>query len=130
MNPILASYKVEYDEEEDDDESWIDRPWSETGEPEWCGRSCCQEIIMAAQEVVRLPQEEQPELKFPQGRAACDGAAPGEAAHDGAAPGGQLVMRMPQGEQPVMGLPQEGQLVMRLPQERQSVMGLPRRSSL
>jgi hypothetical protein len=30
VNPILGSYEVEYDEEEDD-ESWIDRPWSETG---------------------------------------------------------------------------------------------------
>ncbi len=28
MNPILGSYEVEYDEEEDV-ESWIDRPWSE-----------------------------------------------------------------------------------------------------
>ncbi len=65
VNPILGFYEVECDEEEDD-ESWIDRPWPETGEPEWCGRSCCQEISMAAQEVVRLPQEEQPELKFPQ----------------------------------------------------------------
>ncbi len=29
VNLILASYEVESDEEEDD-ESWIDRPWSET----------------------------------------------------------------------------------------------------
>ncbi len=67
VNPILGSYEVEYDEEEDD-ESWIDRPWSETGETEWCRRSCCREIIMAAQKVVRLPQEKQPELKLPPGR--------------------------------------------------------------
>ncbi len=53
---ILGSYEVEWEEE--DDESWLDRPWPETEEPEWCGRSCCREIIMAAQRVVRLPQGE------------------------------------------------------------------------
>jgi hypothetical protein len=65
VNPILVSYEVEYDEEEDD-ESWIDRPWSETGKPEWCGRSCCREIIRAAQKAVRLPQGEQPVVRLPQ----------------------------------------------------------------
>ena len=69
---ILGSYEEEWEGEDDD--SWLDQPWPETEEPEWCGRSCCQDIIMTVQEVLRLPQGEQPNLK-----AVRDGAAPGEA---------------------------------------------------
>jgi hypothetical protein len=38
--------EVESEEGEDDD--WNNRPWSEVEKSGWCGRGCCQEIIMAA----------------------------------------------------------------------------------
>jgi hypothetical protein len=50
INLILA-HEVESDEEEDNERStdsfWINRPWSEVEESEWCRRSCCRKIIMA-----------------------------------------------------------------------------------
>jgi hypothetical protein len=56
MNLVLA-YEVEPDEVGDDERSidlfWIDRPWSEVEESEWCGRSCCREVFRAAQEAAR-----------------------------------------------------------------------------
>jgi hypothetical protein len=48
---LIRSQEVESDEGEDDD--WIDRPWSEEEESGRCGRSCCQEIVMAARKVTK-----------------------------------------------------------------------------
>jgi hypothetical protein len=60
VNLILA-HEVESDGEEVDegstDSSWINRPWSEVEESEWCGRSCCREIIIATQKVTEVPLE-------------------------------------------------------------------------
>jgi hypothetical protein len=56
INLVLA-YEVEPDEEEDDERSidlfWINQPWSEVEESEWCGRICCPEVFRATQEAAR-----------------------------------------------------------------------------
>jgi hypothetical protein len=36
-----------------DDEEELLGTWSEEEEPGWCGRSCCQEIVMAARKVTK-----------------------------------------------------------------------------
>jgi hypothetical protein len=79
---LIRAHEVESDEEEDDD--WIDRPWSEVEESRWCGKSCCREIIMTAWKVTKaaptagLPAArlmEQRKMQRPREGAAASGGA-------------------------------------------------------
>ncbi len=54
---LVLAYEMEPDEEDDEnpmDLSWIDQPWTEMEELEWCGRAGCREVPVAAQGAARV----------------------------------------------------------------------------
>ncbi len=53
---VVLAYEMEPDEVDDEEPmnlSWIDQPWYEMEESEWCGRDCCREAPVSAQKAAR-----------------------------------------------------------------------------
>jgi hypothetical protein len=54
---FVLAYEMKPDEEDDEnpmDLSWIDQPWTEMEELDWCGRGGCREAPAAAQGAARV----------------------------------------------------------------------------